>query len=85
MNDFLVDGFDELLIVILVNGFIIDFLVYDFLVVGWFSCLVGVLFFFFSRSFNFDFLVFVDLYVIRLKKFGWRVLYIKNVDLLCIK
>lgn len=47
MNDFLVDGFDELLIVILVNGFIIDFLVYDFLVVRWFSCLVGVLFFFF--------------------------------------
>lgn len=47
MNDFLVDGFDELLIVILVNGFIIDFLVYDFLVVGWFNCLVGVLFFFF--------------------------------------
>lgn len=73
MNDFLVDGFDELLIVILVNGFIIDFLVYDFLVVGWFSCLEVFCFFYFSRSFNFDFLVFVDLYVIRLKKFGWRI------------
>lgn len=44
MNDPPVDGPDELLIVIPVNGPIIDSPVYDLPAVGWSSCQVGVLF-----------------------------------------
>lgn len=90
MNDPPVDGPDELLIVIPVNGPIIDSPVYDLPAVGWSSCPVGVLFSFPSRSSNFDPPVPADLYATRLKKI-WMddqratAPHIKNVDLLCTK
>lgn len=72
MNDPPVDGPDELLIVIPVNGPIIDFPVYDLPAVGWSSCPEVSCFLYSSRSSNFDPPVPADLYATRLKKSGWR-------------